>query len=70
MENGTEEIILSPVALLESILFVASGPVPLQRLAVALETTTSAVNSLLNDLMMISPCSESSESRSYRSRFI
>ena len=50
MENGTEEITLSPVALLESILFVASGPVPLQRLAVALETTTSAVNSLLNDL--------------------
>lgn len=50
MENSTDEITLSPTALLESILFVASGPVPLHRLAAALETTTTAVNSLLHDL--------------------
>ena len=50
MENSTKENTLSPVALLESILFVASGPVPMQRLATALETTTTAVNTLLNDL--------------------
>ncbi len=50
MESSKDEITLSPVALLESILFVASGPVPLQRLAAALETTTTAVKKLLNDL--------------------
>ena len=50
MESTHEKTTLPPVALLESILFVASGPVPLQRLAAALETTTTAVKSLLNDL--------------------
>lgn len=41
---------LTPSALLESILFVASGPVPSSRLATALETTPAAVRSLLADL--------------------
>jgi segregation and condensation protein B len=50
MESSREEKNLTPVALLESILFVASGPVPLQRLAAVLETTTTAVQSLLNKL--------------------
>ena len=50
MKNSQEEKTLTPVALLESILFVASGPVPLQRLATALETTSTAVHTLLNDL--------------------
>jgi len=43
-----EEIDLT--ALLESVLFVASGPVPLSRLARALETTPAAVASLLHTL--------------------
>ena len=43
-----EEIDLT--ALLESVLFVASGPVPLSRLAKALETTPMAVDSLLRSL--------------------
>lgn len=41
---------LSPEALLESILFVASGPVPSARLAVALETTPAVARSLLQTL--------------------
>ncbi len=41
---------ISPVALLESVLFVASGPVPLSRLAKTLEITVTAVNSLLREL--------------------
>lgn len=41
---------LSPLALLESILFVASGPVSTGRLATALETTPTAVNTLLHTL--------------------
>jgi segregation and condensation protein B len=44
----TEE--LTPLALLESILFVASGPVSTARLATALETTPTAVDSLLRSL--------------------
>ncbi len=46
--NGTpqhEEIGLT--ALVESMLFVASGPVPVSRLAKALQTTNSAVKGLL-----------------------
>lgn len=50
MEKSQEEKSLTSAALLESILFVASGPVPLQRLATALATTTTAVHSLLSDL--------------------
>ena len=50
MENGQAEKTLDPIALLESMLFVASGPVPLHRLATALETTTATIHTLLNDL--------------------
>jgi len=49
--NGTapaEE--LSLTALVESMLFVASGPVSVSRLAKALETTNSAMEGLLRDL--------------------
>jgi len=41
---------LSPGALLESLLFVASGPVYTSRLAKVLEMTPAAVQSLLSDL--------------------
>jgi len=41
---------LSPTALLESILFVASGPVSLSRLAKAMEITAAAAASLLSAL--------------------
>ena len=41
---------LSPSALLESLLFVASGPVSAARLAAALELSTAAVAGLLRDL--------------------
>ena len=41
---------ISPVALLESVLFVASGSVPLSRLAKTLEITVTAVSSLLREL--------------------
>ncbi len=41
---------LSPIALLESMLFVASGPVSPGRLAKALEITPAAVTSLLRTL--------------------
>jgi len=37
-------------ALVESMLFVASGPIPISRLAKALETTQTAVKSLLREL--------------------
>ncbi|RMG89409.1 MAG: SMC-Scp complex subunit ScpB [Chloroflexi bacterium] len=45
-KNGT----LSPTALLESILFVASGPVSTSRLAKTLETTPAVVEGLLRSL--------------------
>jgi segregation and condensation protein B len=41
---------LSPQALLESLLFVASGPVSAARLAAALETTPAAVEKMLREL--------------------
>ncbi|MCP4424897.1 MAG: SMC-Scp complex subunit ScpB, partial [Chloroflexi bacterium] len=41
---------LSPAALLESMLFVASGPVSMGRLAKALEITPTAVSTLLRTL--------------------
>lgn len=52
-ENGasaSKEHDLSPVALLESILFVASGPVSLHRLARTLDTTPATVRGLLTTL--------------------
>ena len=42
-----EESALSPTALLESLLFVASGPVSAGRLATALEMTPNAIEKLL-----------------------
>jgi segregation and condensation protein B len=50
MENANQNKSIPPVGLLESILFVASGPVPLSRLEAALETTATAVRSLLDEL--------------------
>lgn len=41
---------LEPAALLESILFVASGPASVSRLATALEATPAATRSLLREL--------------------
>jgi segregation and condensation protein B len=41
---------LEPTALLESLLFVASGPVTADRLAVALETSPAVVHALLKSL--------------------
>ena len=41
---------LSPAALLESLLFVSSGPAPVSRLAKALEMTPNAVNNLLRQM--------------------
>ncbi|MFO7678606.1 MAG: SMC-Scp complex subunit ScpB [Chloroflexota bacterium] len=41
---------LSPQAYLESLLFVSSGPVPVSRLAKALEITTTAVEALLSEM--------------------
>lgn len=49
-ELPTNGSILSLPALLESVLFVASGPVSAARLAAALETTPSAVQELLRSL--------------------
>lgn len=49
VDGGPAEA-LEPAALLESILFVASGPVPVSRLATALETTQAAVDGLLRTL--------------------
>ncbi|MEJ2747263.1 MAG: SMC-Scp complex subunit ScpB [Anaerolineae bacterium] len=45
-----QQVELSPTALLESMLFVASGPVSTGRLAKALEITPAAVTSLLHTL--------------------
>ncbi|MCB9418571.1 MAG: SMC-Scp complex subunit ScpB [Ardenticatenaceae bacterium] len=45
-----QQVELSPTALLESMLFVSSGPVSTGRLAKALETTSAAVTSLLHML--------------------
>ena len=41
---------LSPTALLESLLFVSSGPAPVSRLAKALEMTPNAVQKLLRQM--------------------
>lgn len=41
---------LSPTALLESLLFVSSGPAPVSRLAKALEITPNAVQKLLAEM--------------------
>lgn len=49
-ENQEQKTTLEGTALLESILFVASGPVPISRLANALETTPTAVTTLLHNL--------------------
>ncbi len=46
----TTENDLSPLALLESLLFVSSGPAPLSRLAKALEISSAAVQTLLAQL--------------------
>ncbi len=43
-------MVASPIMLLESLLFVASGPVSLSRLAATLESTTAAVQKLLHEL--------------------
>ena len=43
---------LDPPALLESLLFVASGPVAVSRLAAALETSATVVQALLNELAL------------------
>ncbi len=48
--DSTKNETVSLTALLESVLFVASGPVPLQRLAKALETTPAVVQNLLGSL--------------------
>jgi segregation and condensation protein B len=48
--DSTQNETVSLTALLESVLFVASGPVPLQRLAKALETTPAVVQNLLGSL--------------------
>ena len=41
---------IGPMALLESVLFVASGPVATSRLAKTLETTPAVIENLLNSL--------------------
>jgi segregation and condensation protein B len=41
---------LPPIALLESVLFVASGPVAVSRLATTLEVTVAAARALLHEL--------------------
>ncbi|MEZ4518363.1 MAG: SMC-Scp complex subunit ScpB [Chloroflexota bacterium] len=46
----SEDTPLNATALLESLLFVASGPVSANRLATALEITPAAVNKLLDEL--------------------
>lgn len=48
--SKTADTAVSPAALLESLLFVASGPVTTARLAKALEITPAATRSLLNTL--------------------
>jgi segregation and condensation protein B len=49
-ENSSKSGELSLTAVLETLLFVASGPVTPARLAAALETTPAAVQGLLRDL--------------------
>ena len=48
--NGRSPSDISLIALVESMLFVASGPVPVSRLAKVLETTTAVVDALLAEL--------------------
>lgn len=48
--NSPDATELSQLALLESVLFVASGPVSAGRLAAALDLTPAAVDSLLREL--------------------
>lgn len=48
--STSDAVELSPLALLESLLFVASGPVSAGRLAAALEMTPVAVEALLREL--------------------
>jgi segregation and condensation protein B len=50
LTRDSHEEVLSPVALLESLLFVASGPVTPSRLAKALEITRASALSLLDSL--------------------
>ena len=50
LETATASADLSPLAELESILFVASGPVSPYRLATALDTTPAAVEKMLATL--------------------
>jgi segregation and condensation protein B len=49
-EAQNHDATISPTALLESVLFVSSGPVSLQRLARTLETTPAVVRSLLQTM--------------------
>ncbi len=49
-DQTNEDIPLAPMALLESLLFVASGPVSANRLATALEITPAAVEKQLREL--------------------
>jgi segregation and condensation protein B len=51
-DRPNEEPTLTPTALLESLLFVASGPVSANRLATALEMTPAAVDKLLAALSL------------------
>lgn len=48
--NSTQNKTVNLTALLESVLFVASGPVPMSRIAKALETTPAVVMNLLSAL--------------------
>jgi segregation and condensation protein B len=48
--SDTNQPFLSPTAQLEAILFAASDPTPISRLATALEITTNQVNNLLDNL--------------------
>ncbi len=50
IETQTQKVELGHAALLESILFVASGPVATSRLAKSLEISPGAVETLLHDL--------------------
>lgn len=50
MDTPEEIFELAPIAQLESLLFVASGPVSAARLATALELTPNAVDKLLDEL--------------------
>lgn len=49
-EPATDPITLTPLAQLESMLFVASGPVPISRLAKVLDQTPYATRQLLDEL--------------------